>query len=124
MATILILDDDRQVRDSLAINLEDEGFDVMEAGTAETALDLLDNAHADLAVVDLRLPGMDGAEFIRTASARWPALKFIVYTGSPKFQVPPVLTAAPNVSVQIFLKPLGDYDRMNEEIARMIGEGT
>ncbi|MGE4297111.1 MAG: response regulator [Desulfovibrionaceae bacterium] len=121
-ATILVLDDDLQVRFNLVAHLEDEDFDILEAGSSEDALTVLDDAEADLVIVDLRLPGMDGAAFIKTASARWPGLRFIVYTGSPEFRIPPNLTLLPNVSNTVFLKPLSDLDHLVSEIRRMLDE--
>ena len=118
--TILILDDDAQARDSLAINLEDAGFIVDQVDNSEDALDHLKEHHADLVVVDLRLPGMDGPEFIQVAKKTWQTLKFIVYTGSPEFNMPTQLAVETNVSNAIFLKPLSDFEPMITEIQRML----
>ena len=54
--SILILDDDLHVRESLAISLEDEEFNVYEVGSSEEALSFLDGRRVDMVVVDLRLP--------------------------------------------------------------------
>lgn len=117
---ILILDDDLQVRDSLAIALEDEGFAIEQAGSSEEALAFLEQELADLVIVDLRLPGMDGLRFIVVAKEKCPGLKFIVYTGSPEFQVPSSLVSDPNVSNTIFLKPIHDFDSLVDEIHRLL----
>ncbi len=61
---ILLVEDDERIRASMRLSLEDEGYDIEEAGSGEDALD----AHAralvsepfDLLVVDIMLPGMDG----------------------------------------------------------------
>lgn len=53
---------------------------VGEAGTGRQALELLQQRTADLCVVDLRMPGITGAEFMRQAKQAQPALKFVVLT--------------------------------------------
>ena len=118
--SILILDDDVHVRKSLAISLEDEEFTVHEAGSSEEALDMLETTHADLVIVDLRLPGMDGTEFISSARAKWPKMRFIIYTGSPEFRIPAELASVDCVSNSVFLKPLPESEIMISEIRRML----
>src|SRR5487761_681123 len=61
---ILIIEDDERIRASMTLALEDEGYEVSGAPSAEIALDLfghaLANAPYDLVIIDLMLPGMDG----------------------------------------------------------------
>lgn len=57
---ILIVEDDRDVRISLRILLETEGYAVVEAADGETALDLLNESRPSLILLDLKLPGMSG----------------------------------------------------------------
>ena len=117
---ILILDDDIQARDSLTICLEDEGFEVDQVGSSEEALEYLREKHADLVVVDLRLPGMDGPGFIDLAGAKWPHLKYIIFTGSLEYQMPAELIDHPNISDTIFLKPLFEFDTIIQEIRNLL----
>ncbi len=63
-ATILILDDDPDVRSLTRISLQVEGFAVMEAGTGEDALRLAAEAPPDLLLLDIRLPQMNGWEVL------------------------------------------------------------
>ncbi|HZT66673.1 MAG TPA: response regulator transcription factor [Acidimicrobiales bacterium] len=62
-ARILIVEDDERIRASTRLALEDEGYDVDEAGTAEEALTAF-GPH-DVVLVDLMLPGADGFELCR-----------------------------------------------------------
>ena len=61
---ILLVEDDERIRTSMRLALEDEGYDVAEAGSGEEALELYaqTSAHSpfDLLIVDIMLPGMDG----------------------------------------------------------------
>ncbi len=66
MATrVLVVDDDPNIRTSLRFALEDEGYDVVEAPTGEDALERMAEQPADLVLLDLMLPGMDGFECCR-----------------------------------------------------------
>jgi len=58
--SILIIDDERSIRDTLALILEAEGYDIRTAGSAEDGLARLEEQRANLVVLDVRLPGMDG----------------------------------------------------------------
>lgn len=119
--SILVLDDDIYVRESLLISLEDEGFEVFGAESSEHALIFLEDNQIDMVIVDLRLPGMNGTEFINSASVKWPNIKFIIYTGSPEFCIPANLALKPNVSNSVFLKPLPSFDVIIAEIRQMLG---
>ncbi len=62
---ILLVEDDERIRVSLRLALEDEGYDVDEAGSGETALERFNEQPADVVLIDLMLPGMDGFECCR-----------------------------------------------------------
>ena len=62
---LLIIEDAPDLRELLSFTLSREGYDVMEAETAETALQMLDSKLPDLAIVDWMLPGMDGIELVK-----------------------------------------------------------
>lgn len=118
--SILVLDDDPQVRGSLAIHLEDDDYLVYAAESGEEALVFIKDTPVALAVVDLRLPGMDGVRFIEQAMGVRPELKIIIYTGSQEFSLPDHLVSARNVSNSVILKPLTDLGVMSAEIERML----
>ncbi|NJC71210.1 response regulator transcription factor [Planosporangium thailandense] len=65
MAAVLVIEDDDRIRLSLALALEDEGYAVREAPTAEEGLIAQRREPADTVLVDLMLPGIDGFECIR-----------------------------------------------------------
>ena len=118
--TVLIIDDDEPVRISLKLHFEDCGFRVLAVETAEGALELLEEEDVDAAVVDLRLPGLDGIEFIRRASLFRPHLKCVVFTGSPAASVPKEIMEMSTVSGKLFLKPILDLSIITDEVRRMI----
>lgn len=63
---LLIVEDDDGIRAALTLALGDEGYDVVDVPSAESALEELQGHSVDLMLVDLMLGGMDGFEFIRT----------------------------------------------------------
>lgn len=89
MSTILIVEDDFDVRDSLADILEDEGFTVATASDGEYALAYLrDNPAPALIVLDWMMPRCDGAQF-RERQQRDPALAKIpvlLLTADPRVE--------------------------------------
>lgn len=80
---VLIADDHPLVRDALARVLArlDGGLEVAEAADGHELIAKLEAQAFDLALVDLLMPAMDGAEEIRRLRLRWPALSLIVVSG-------------------------------------------
>ena len=62
MQTILIVDDESQIRSSLQGVLEDEGYKTLLAGSGEECLDMLRHKSVDVVLLDIWLPGIDGLE--------------------------------------------------------------
>ncbi|MCL4448762.1 MAG: response regulator transcription factor [Actinobacteria bacterium] len=62
---ILVIEDDENIRTSMKLALEDEGYTVAEAGSGEEGLENFHNSSSDLVLVDLMLPAMDGFECCR-----------------------------------------------------------
>jgi hypothetical protein len=99
---VLILDDDDAVRESFMDYFEDRGWLVVPAATAEEALNVLARELLDGALVDIRLPGMNGNEFIREVCRRNIGLVCILCTGSPEYRPPADITTLPQVSDHVF----------------------
>ncbi|HEX2190886.1 MAG TPA: sigma-54 dependent transcriptional regulator [Longimicrobiaceae bacterium] len=77
---ILVVDDERAIRFSLAELLEAEGHEVREAEHAPAALALLEDAPADLVLSDLSMPAMDGMQLLEEVRARHPETLFVLLT--------------------------------------------
>jgi PAS domain S-box-containing protein len=80
-ATILVVDDDHEVRSFLTTSLEDLGHEVVAAEGGVEALERLKEAGPDLVLLDFAMPGMSGAEFARAARAQMPDLPIVFVTG-------------------------------------------
>jgi DNA-binding response OmpR family regulator len=80
MARVMVVDDDVTVREVVVTYLRASGYDVGEAADGETALDELRADRADLVVLDLMLPGMDGLEVCRRLRAKGDDVPVIMLT--------------------------------------------
>ena len=80
MPAILIVEDEAKMRRLLELNLGEDGFTTFSAGDAEAGLKLLAENAIDLVVTDLKLPGMDGLEFLQTVKRQNAALPVVVMT--------------------------------------------
>ena len=67
---LLLIDDDEWVRDSLRLFFESEGCQIIALETAEEGLSVAASRNFDIIIVDYRLPGMDGLEFINHLPAK------------------------------------------------------
>lgn len=107
LPSVLVLDDEVRVRELLLEYLSEfDEFDLRGAGSGEEALDLLRQQPAALCVVDMRLPGMNGTNFILAAAAAGLSRQFIVNTGSMDFLLPPALEDLGVVERDVFYKPV------------------
>lgn len=64
-ARVLVVDDDADIREAVELALSDEGYEVVAAPDGATALDLAAESPPALILLDLRMPVMDGSEFVR-----------------------------------------------------------
>jgi two-component system, NtrC family, response regulator AtoC len=80
MPAILIVEDEAKMRRLLELNLGDDGFTTFSAEDAETGLKLLRESPVDLVLTDLKLPGMNGLEFLQTIKRQNAALPVVVMT--------------------------------------------
>jgi DNA-binding response OmpR family regulator len=119
---VLILDDESDIRESLGGFLDDCGFSVLTAGSAEEALALDLLAEVGVAVVDIRLGGMDGLGFIRLVHAERPWIRFLIHTGSTEFRLDDELRALGMTEEDVLYKPVADIGMFEAAIrARLAG---
>lgn len=82
MKRILIVEDEAAIREFEAINLRRAGYEIVEAGSAEEALDIYDNdlAGFDIALLDVMMPGMDGFSLCKELRSRSQTIGIIMLT--------------------------------------------
>ena len=112
---ILLVEDDGDLRAALNDSLELDGFAVTAAPDAEAALATLDRAVPDAAVVDIRMPGMDGLSLHRRLARERPGLPVILITGHG--DVPMAVAAMRDGAFDFIEKPF-DPDRLSRTLRR------
>lgn len=85
-ARILIVDDDEDIRNVLTTILEDEGYTVESVGTAKKAIAETGKKIYNLALIDIRLPDMEGIELLTRMKDTTPKMRKIIITGYPTLQ--------------------------------------
>src|SRR4029077_9233252 len=84
--TILVVDDEDNIRHTLRGVLADEGYEVLEAPDGRRALELLEHAAPRLAIVDVWMPEVDGIELVERMRAQAPGVPVIVISGHGTFE--------------------------------------
>lgn len=80
-ARILCVDDEPSILAALKRVFRAQGYDVLTATSGKEGLALLETEAVDLVISDMRMPEMDGAQFLEQVFNRWPATKRILLTG-------------------------------------------
>jgi DNA-binding NtrC family response regulator len=117
--SVLVLDDEKAIRESLAAHFEDDDFKIFTAASAEQALAIMERNLVNVVIVDLRLPGLDGSRFVLEAYSRWKEVGFIIYTGSSEYRLETNLEIIPQVSRTVFFKPLKDLNLLSDEVRKL-----
>ena len=85
-ARILVVDDERQIRQSLQVNLESKGYAVEAVETGEAAIGAFHSRHPDIIILDLVMPGIGGVEVVRRIreSSTVPIIVLSAMTDEPR----------------------------------------
>ena len=102
---LMIVDDEKNIRETISDYFEDCGCTVRTFSSGEDALDFLVNESSEYIIVDGRLPGMTGTEFIQKACRIKSGMKYIIYTGSNDLQIDSDLRELGISEKNIVMKP-------------------
>lgn len=86
-ANILVVDDEEIIRDLIKETLEEHGHRVQCADSSDSGLELVKKQNFDLVFLDLKMPGMDGADLLREIKAIKPRLSVVIITGYPESEI-------------------------------------
>jgi CheY-like chemotaxis protein len=112
--TVLLVEDEGLIRQLLAFAFEDAGFDVLDAGSADEAVQMLETAQEVAAIItDVRMPGrLDGLGLVRWLATARPSLPIVITSG----YVPTEQATSENPAVfAVVSKPY-----VPEEIVRLV----
>ena len=85
-ARILVIDDDESVRKVLSSALEEEGYEVETADSGKKAIEMSQKAFFNMALIDIRLPDMEGTKLLSELKDTTPKMRKIIVTGYPSMQ--------------------------------------
>ncbi|MFW5490317.1 MAG: sigma-54-dependent transcriptional regulator [Desulfovibrio sp.] len=120
MAVILVVDDDAQLRRSFAKLLQSEGYEVVVAASGEKGIEAAQSRPFDLAVMDVRMPGMDGLEAFKAIQTIDPKLPVIIMTAYAATET--AIEAARCGAFDFVLKPF-DIPHVLELIRQALAAG-
>ena len=120
MTNILIIDDDPTIRFSLSSHFSDYDYEVFEADDAKEGLGIMGEHDIKAVIVDLRMPGISGDQFIKDIYDTYKGTVFLIHTGSTEFPFPEEFVNFKRVSNRVFLKPVFDLEEMNKEIENLL----
>ena len=115
--TILIIDDEKNIREGLSAALELDGYSVKLAANGAEGLALIEKGDIDLVITDLRMPGISGEEVLAKVRGESPGIPVIVLTGHGSIDT--AVDAMRNGAYDFLTKPLS-LDRLSLIVKRAL----
>ncbi|MGI5069877.1 sigma-54-dependent Fis family transcriptional regulator [Treponema pectinovorum] len=102
--TILVIDDEKNIREGLAADFEMDGYNVKLAANGKEGLDYLSKGDIDIVITDLRMPGISGEDVLKQVTTQMPGIPVIVLTGHGS--IDSAVSAMQNGAYDFLTKPL------------------
>ena len=102
--TLLVIDDEINIREGLAADFEMDGYDVKIAANGDEGLEFLSKGDIDLVITDLRMPGTSGEDVLKKVTREMPGIPVIVLTGHGSIDA--AVSAMQNGAYDFLTKPL------------------
>lgn len=118
--TVLVVDDESSIRETLEAVLNDEGYSVIGAADGPSALSLMESGSPKLALLDIWMPGMDGLELLSKIRANHPDTRVIMISGHATIAT--AIMATKLGAVDFIEKPL-DLTRTLDAVKRALSQG-
>ena len=103
--TVMLVDDEKDIRDSLTGVLKDVGYEVVAAANAEEAFKKLEARSPEVVLLDIWLPGMDGTEALKEIKLKHPGIPVIMISGHA------------NIETAVRTTKLGAYDFLEKPLS-------
>lgn len=101
--TLLVIDDEKNIREGLAADFEMDGYDVKIAANGDEGLEFLSKGDIDLVITDLRMPGTSGEDVLKKVTREMPGIPVIVLTGHGSIDA--AVSAMQNGAYDFLTKP-------------------
>jgi two-component system, OmpR family, response regulator len=121
---LIVIDDEKNIRETIRDYFEDAGWSVEAFCSGEDALQYLENGSSEYIIVDGRLPGMTGTEFILRANSVKTGIKYIIYTGSSDFEINDDLHAIGISKKNIVIKPAMSFRSLRTALEQIVMQGN
>ena len=115
--TILIIDDEENIRNGLAADFEMDGYNVKTAADGKSGLEFIAKGDIDLVITDLRMPGISGEDVLRKVTTETPGIPVIVLTGHGSIDA--AVDAMRNGAYDFMTKPL-NLDQLGLVVKRAL----
>ncbi len=115
MAKILVVDDEKSIRELCAEELGDEGYEVITTGECNKALELISSEHPSAVVLDIRMDDCDGLDFLQELRNTYPDLPIILNTAYDSYREDVKSVAADYYVVKSY-----DLSELKTKIASLI----
>ena len=102
--TLLVIDDEKNIREGLATDFEMDGYNVKVAANGQEGIDFLEKGNIDLVITDLRMPVVSGEDVLKKVTAEMPGIPVIVLTGHGS--IDSAVSAMQNGAYDFLTKPL------------------
>ena len=100
---ILVVDDEKHIREGLSLALEAEGYNGLQAENGQEAWNILNSEAVDMVITDLRMPIMSGSELLKKIYTTYPTIPVVVLTGHGTIE--DAVTAMQNGAVDLTIFP-------------------
>ncbi|ADY13107.1 sigma-54-dependent transcriptional regulator [Sphaerochaeta globosa] len=117
--SILICDDEKNIRSGLAMAMELEGYESVQASDGQEAWEKINKLGVDLVITDLRMPKMSGEDLLKKISGAYPRMPVIILTGHGTIET--AVEAMRGGAVDFFTKPV-DLDRLSLVVKKALSD--
>ena len=115
--TILVVDDEKYIREGLVAALEMDGYTGLQAENGQVAWKIINSEPVDMVITDLRMPDMSGSELLKKIYTTYPTIPVVVLTGHGTIE--DAVTAMQNGAVDFLTKPV-NLDHLSVLIKRSL----
>ncbi len=113
---MLIVDDEKTIRESLCRVFKAQGFSTFEAADGIEALSFLENTRVDIIISDIMMPRMNGVELLGEVRKQYPMIRVIMITGQVRLEN--ALACMRRGADDCIFKPITDIGELTESVKR------